>query len=84
MQIITLVMTLIAALGLYPRAGYVCELDRENDTVIIEDASGFLWEIEEIEDWCVGDGCAMIMYDNGTPEVFDDAIVSIRYNGFVR
>ena len=84
--IISFVMAIIAALGLYPKSGYIVETDRAENLIVIEDANGNLWELEqEVEDWEVGDGVAMIMYDNQTPEsIYDDAIIVCRYSGYWR
>lgn len=50
---------------------------------MIEDAAGNLWEYtSEGEDWAEGDGVALIMYDAGTPIIYDDIILSARYSGY--
>ena len=67
---------------LYPLTTKVVELDRENDIVICEDFNGFRWQFEGCEDWQEGDICSMIMNDNGTPKIFDDEIVSVKYDGY--
>lgn len=61
----------------YPLSTTVTEI--ENDTVTIEDSNGNLWSFDGAEDWQVGDGCALIMYDNSTREIIDDTIISTRY-----
>ena len=83
-SIIAFIMAVIAAIGLYPRTGYVVDID---DAVLtIEDGAGLIWVAETAaDDWDIGDGVSMIMYDNGTPEsIYDDAVVAARYNGFWR
>ena len=40
------------------------------------------YEVDGVEDWEVGDGASAIMCDNGTQEIFDDSIVSVRYNSW--
>ena len=47
----------------------------------VEDSNGNLWSFNGVEDWQVGDGCALIMHDNSTSEIVDDTIVSTRYQG---
>lgn len=64
---------------LYPLSTTVTEI--ENDTVTVEDSNGNLWSFNGVEDWQVGDGCALIMHDNSTSEIVDDTIVSTRYQG---
>lgn len=45
-----------------------------------EDRRGDLWQVDA-EDWTTGDHAAAIMSDAGTPEIKDDIIVTIRYEG---
>ena len=59
----------------------VVELDRENDVVVCEDFNGNLWEFYGCEDWQIDDIASLLMDDNGTPTIYDDEIVSARYNG---
>ena len=61
-------------------------VEYENDMLFCEDFNGNVWTIlveEESEDWFIGDICSMIMNDNGTPIIYDDTIVSYKYDGFV-
>ena len=53
----------------------------EKDTVTVECANGNLFSFEGAEDLEEGDLCSMIMYDNATPIVYDDEILSIKYAG---
>ena len=79
--LVSLLAALITVFGFYPKAGYITEI--QNRTITIEDAAGNLWEIErDPEDYEVGDGVSMIMYDNHTDCIYDDAIVAMRYNGY--
>lgn len=65
--------------NLYPVSAIVTEINEKDDIVTVEDTSGNLWDFYGVEDWTVGDGCAMIMDDNGTENVEDDRIVSTKY-----
>lgn len=66
------------------RVGIVIEANQTTDVLVIEDACGFLWEYEGIEDITEGDVVVMTMYDNSTPEtIFDDVILSVEYSGFI-
>lgn len=67
--------------NLYPQTATVVNI--ENDKVIIEDFSGFLWSFEGAEDWEVNDVCALIMDSCGTKDILDDKIVSVKYCGWV-
>ena len=69
---------------MYPACGIVIEIDEENDLVMVEDFNGDIWIFEGIEDWFIGDICAMMMDDNGTDTIYDDIIVSVRYRGWVK
>lgn len=64
--------------GQYPAAGTVTVC---GDTVFVEDSVGNIWSFEGAEDWETGDRAAMIMDDNGTKQIYDDAIMQIRYIG---
>ena len=67
----------------YPACGEVVEINRENGKVVVEDFNGNLWAFEGGEDWMEGDICAMIMSDEGTPEIiYDDVIIQARYCGW--
>lgn len=73
---------LIAAKSLYPSYGKVIKVDRKSDTISVKDCYGNVWVWEGAEDWGKGDGVALLMYDNGTPnKVKDDKIIKIRYVG---
>ena len=69
---------------LYAKSTVVVELDYENDIVIVEDFNGNLWEFVGCEDWLIGDVCAMVMHNNGTPQnIYDDVIIATTYNGWI-
>ena len=67
----------------YPTCGVVVEVNYKNDLVVVEDFNGNLWEFEGCEDWLEGDIASMIMNDCGTPEIYDDEIITVRYSGYV-
>lgn len=66
---------------LYANCGTVTAIDRENDSVTFTDSTGHAWMFSGVEDWQLGDTVAAIMNDNGTTNVTDDIIVSVRYCG---
>lgn len=68
---------------MYPACGVVVRLDYTADIVTVEDVTGHEWQFYEVEDWCLGDVAAMIMYDNGTLSIKDDEIIDVRYCGIV-
>ena len=69
--------------NLYPKTGVVYYVDHSTDIILIEDFFGELWLYEGADDWMEGDICAMIMDNNGTEEIKDDEIMTIRYDGWV-
>lgn len=66
---------------LYANCGTVTAIDRENNSVTFTDSIGHAWMFSGVEDWQLGDTVAAIMNDNGTANVTDDIIVSVRYCG---
>jgi len=60
----------------------VVEVDRENDIVTCEDSNGNLWEFYGCEDWQEGDCASLLMNDQGTPSIYDDAIEGARYSAW--
>lgn len=69
---------------IYPMSGIVTEINRQEDRVIVTDNIGNEWEFDGAEDWHTGDIAAMIMEDNGTEEIYDDEIIDIQYDGWVK
>lgn len=70
--------------SIYPDAGIVTEVDYTTDTVEVTMLNGNVFAFYGCDDWYMGDIAAMIMNDNGTPEVNDDIIVnSPEYAGHV-
>ena len=65
--------------GVYPKAGVVVSVDDAKDVIEIETYAGVKYSWHGAEDWQIGDIAALIMYDNGTPQVADDAILAVRY-----
>jgi hypothetical protein len=63
----------------YPLVATVIEIN--DDTVMIEDNNGEVWEFESAEDWQINDICSCIMNDNGTQKIYDDEIVKIKFDG---
>lgn len=66
----------------YALTTVVVELDAENDVVTCKDFNGNLWEFEGCKDWTVGDIASLLMNDRGTEKIYDDTIISARYNGY--
>lgn len=67
---------------LYAKSGRVVEVNDEHDVVTFMDSNGFLWSFYGVEDWCVGDWCAVIFNTMGTSTILDDKIVNVRYENW--
>ena len=66
----------------YPMTGFIVEIDYDQDLIVIEDANGFLWEWQGIEDYSINDIVSMLMFSNFSKTIFDDSIILIRFSGF--
>lgn len=69
---------------IYPMSGAVTEVNYQENKVIVTDSTGNKWEFDGAEDWHTGDIAAMIMKDNGTEEIYDDEIIDVQYDGWVK
>lgn len=69
-----------AASNLYAEAGIVTELDYAADMVTFMDARGMCWSFYGVEDWQVGDLLCAILYDAGTIDPLDDAVIGATYH----
>ena len=56
--------------------------DITDDTVTCVDLNGNEWQFTGAEDWFEGDIAALVMFDNGTPEIKDDEVVTASYCGW--
>ena len=67
---------------IYPMTTVV--INYADGVLYCEDFNGNIWTIEnEEEDWYIGDICAMVMNKNGTDIIYDDTIVTYKYDGFI-
>ena len=60
----------------------IVEIDLDNDIVTCEDFNGNLWEFYGVEDWEIGDCASLLMNDQGTPSIYDDAIEGAHYSAW--
>ena len=67
----------------YAKTTVVVEVDYTADEVHCVDFNGDEWVFTGCEDWMVGDYCSMVMNDMGTENIYDDEIVSCRYDGWL-
>ena len=81
--IIAYIIAFITTFGLTPLTARIIDLDRTNDIVTIETASGIRFAYYGCEDYCEGDYVSAILWNNGTPhDCRDDIIVSVHYSGY--
>lgn len=66
----------------YPTTGVIVDLEYDNDLVVWQDFSGNVWDFKGIEDFAIGDRIALIMNTNGTPIIYDDECVKVKYCGW--
>lgn len=69
--------------NLYPMTTIVTDINYTTDTVTLTDFNGFEWQFEGCEDWDKGDVCSCIMTNKGTPLIFDDEIIKVKYDGWI-
>lgn len=88
MSILVLVISMLGMLNSNPQTEYyalttiVAEVDYTTDTVVCVDSTGNAWAFTGCEDWLVDDVCSLMMCDQGTDNIEDDTIVSVRYSGY--
>ena len=68
--------------GYYPTVLEVIAVNYTDDIVYFENSVHYQYSIVGADDICVGDAYSAIMYDNGTPKIYDDIIVSLRYSSY--
>ena len=67
----------------YAMTTVVVSLNYDTDTVEVEDFNGNVWAFNGCEDWQLFDVCTLEMDDNNTANIYDDVILSTRYNGWL-
>ena len=67
----------------YPQTFVVDLVNHEQDFMILIDFNGNEWIWNGVEDFNCGDIVAAIMEECGTPTIYDDEIVIIRYAGYM-
>ena len=69
--------------GIYALTVKVVSIDTQGDTVTTMDSAGNLWAFSGAEDWQVNDCASLVMYDAGTQSIYDDEVISARYNAWI-
>lgn len=75
-------VTTMSVEDVYSLTTVVIAVDYDNDCVYCQDFNGEVWCFSGCEDWAINDVCSMVMYDNHTPIISDDEIVSMKYCGW--
>jgi hypothetical protein len=57
----------------------VTYIEEDSDTVTFTDEDGELWDLDGIEDWMLGDNAHLVTDNRGTPELYDDVVLSATY-----
>ena len=82
MRILALITSLTMTLGLYPTTCKIVNLDRVNDIVTMQTSTGIEYQFDGCEDYDTNDLVSVIMFNNGTDSVLDDAVICVHYSGF--
>ncbi len=72
-----------ASAEIYPQTFVVDLVNHEQNYMVLVDYNGNEWIWEGVEDFDCGDIVAAIMEERGTPTIYDDEIVIIRYTGYM-
>lgn len=67
----------------YPQTFVVDSINYNQNYMILIDFNGNEWIHEDVEDFDRGDIVAAIMEERGTPTIYDDEIIMIRYAGYM-
>ena len=67
----------------YPQTFVVDLINHDQNYMVLVDFNGNEWIWEGVEDFSCGDIVAAIMEERGTPTIYDDEIVTIRYAGYM-
>lgn len=67
----------------YPLTTVVTQVKGTEVTATDFNGNDWCFDTGTMEDWFVGDYCSMVMDDNGTTEIYDDIIVTVRYSGYL-
>lgn len=81
-KLLATIAAIIAAGLIYPATMQVTDIDYNNDVVTIETATGFVYQFTGTEDYSENDLVSCIMFSNGTTDITDDVILTVRYSGF--
>lgn len=76
-----ILLTVSASAEIYPQTFVVSGI--KDDVLVLVDYNENEWIYEGAEDYAIGDIVAAIMDDNNTITIYDDAIITLRYVGYM-
>lgn len=76
-----ILLTVSASAEIYPQTFVISDI--ENDGLVLVDYNENEWIWEGAEDYAIGDIVAAIMDDNNTITIYDDAIITLHYVGYM-
>ena len=69
-------------MDIYPMSAVVTRVETSTGRIFCQSPNGNEWIfLADDADWQTGDIVACMVCDGGTPEITDDSIVSVRYEG---
>lgn len=70
----------------YPDCGLVTNVTEVGGVyeveILMQNGNQFAFATEDC-DWCLNDIAAVVFNSQGTPEIYDDVIVDVKYSGYV-
>ena len=67
---------------IYPATAVLTGINSASEEITVTCANGNQFAVRTApEDWCIGDLCSLLVYDNNTDIVYDDKILQFRYSG---
>lgn len=79
---LALLTSITMSLGLYPTTCQITNLDRTTDIVTMTTATGYEYQFYGCDDYDNGDLVSVIMFNNHTDNITDDAVICVHYAGF--
>lgn len=74
-------LTVSASAEIYPQTFVISDI--EDNVLVLIDCNENEWIWKGTEDYAIGDIIAAIMEDNNTITIYDDAIITLRYAGYM-
>ena len=82
-KLLALLLCGVLAQNTYANLTKVTNVDHDTHIVTCRDFNGHEWQFDEDDEWHKGDLCNLVMFDNGTEEIYDDVIIGAYYERMV-